>query len=76
MQLVLTISPFANSDYDALWIKSCRSPENKLEEANVHMQCGELRCFNKYVFYLSTFVDCLILIPTLCEQVLYDECHE
>ena len=58
------ISPFANSDYDVLCLKSRRSPEDKLEEANVHLQCGELHRFNKNVFYLS-FVDCLILIPTL-----------
>ena len=58
------ISPFAISGYEALWVISRRSPEDKLEEDNVHLQSGELRRFNKNVFYL-TFVDCLILIPTL-----------
>ena len=52
------------SDYDALWVKSRRSAKDKLEEAYVHLQYGEIRCFSKNVFYLS-FVDCLILIPTL-----------
>ena len=35
------------ADYDALWVKSRQSPEDKLGEANVHLQCGELRRFKK-----------------------------
>ena len=52
------ISLFAISDYDALWVISRQSPEDKLEEANVHLKCGELHCFNKNVFNLS-FANCL-----------------
>ena len=32
----ISISPFTISDYDALWVISRRSPEDKLKEANVH----------------------------------------
>ena len=60
----MSIGPFANSDHDALWVIYRWSPEDKHEEANVHMQCGELCCFSNSSDNNRSlcFAKCLILI--------------